>query len=395
MNASAKLPQISKPKRVLRRTPLVSLSTAIISALIAAAIGSLPFLLGSGSYIVLLTGKFLCFTIFALSIDLIWGFTGILSLGQAVYFGIGAYLVALSLKINYAMDHPTRYGHKFPDFMEWNGLTALPKFMEPLISTPFAVLCALTIPTILAFIFGVITFKRHIYGVYCAVITLAESLILQEFIIEYQVYTGGFNGITDYSNYVGAPFLWFMLAVTAAFFAVARALTHSRIGTVLKSIRDNDLRAEFMGYNVANYRILVFCISAFMSAAAGAMYAAWVGIVSFLDAGPVFSVEGVIWTAVGGRATLVGAFVGAFLIKGLEFLLSGLLADVWQLFMGALFIIVVLWMPDGIVGTIADWVRKWRRGTMGQIRDEEDRRAFDQQHDWAPAGAAKAGEEAP
>jgi urea transport system permease protein len=393
MNASAKQP--FKSKRVLRRTPLVSLSTAIISALIVAVIGSLPYLLGNDSYILLLTGKFLCFAIFALSIDLIWGFTGILSLGQAVYFGIGAYLVALSLKINYAMDHPTRYGHKFPDFMEWNGLTALPKFMEPLISTPVAVVCALVIPALFAFIFGVITFKRHIYGVYCAVITLAESLILQEFIIEYQTYTGGFNGITDYSNYVGAPFLWFMLAITVAFFLVARALTHSRIGTVLKSIRDNDLRAEFMGYNVANYRIFVFCISAFMSAAAGAMYAAWVGIVSFLDAGPVFSVEGVIWTAVGGRATLVGAFVGAFLIKGLEFLLSGLLADVWQLFMGALFIIVVLWMPDGVVGTIADRVRTWRRGTMGQIREDEDRRAFDQQHDWAPAGAAKAGEEAP
>ena len=394
MNASAKQPKPAKSKRIRRLTPLVSVSTVIIGALVVAIIGSLPYLLGSGSYILLLTGKFLCFAIFALSIDLIWGFTGILSLGQAVYFGIGAYFVALSLKINYAMDHPTRYGHKFPDFMEWNGLTALPKVMEPLISTPFAILCALIIPTLLAFVFGVITFKRHIYGVYCAVITLAEALILQEFIIEYQTYTGGFNGITDYSNYVGAPFLWFILAVTVAFFLIARALTHSRIGTVLKSIRDNDHRAEFMGYNVANYRIFVFCISAFMSAAAGAMYAAWVGIVSFLDAGPGFSVEGVIWTAVGGRATIIGAFVGAFLIKGLEFLLSGLLADVWQLFMGALFIIVVLWMPDGIVGTIGDWVRKRRRGTLGQIREDEDRRAIDQQHDWAPAGATKAGEEA-
>jgi urea transport system permease protein len=393
MNASAKQLPILK-SRIRQRTPLLSFSTVTIGALIVAVIGSLPYLLGSDSYILLLAGKFLCFAIFALSIDLIWGFTGILSLGQAVYFGIGAYLVALSLKINYAMDHPTRYGHKFPDFMEWNGLTALPNIMEPLTSTPFAVLCALIIPTLLAFIFGFITFKRHIYGVYCAVITLAESVILQEFIIEYQSYTGGFNGITDYSNYVGAPFLWFMLAVTVACFLIARALTHSRIGTVLKSIRDNDVRAEFMGFNVANYRIFVFCISAFMSAAAGAMYAAWVGIVSFLDAGPVFSVEGVIWTAVGGRATLVGAFVGAFLIKGLEFLLSGLLADVWQLFMGALFIIVVLWMPDGIVGTIGEWLRK-PRGTIGQIREDEDRRAFDQQHDWAPAGAAKAGEEAP
>ena len=391
MNAPDNKPLISK--RALQKTRIVPLWALIVGAFVVAVIGSFPYFLGSGSYVLLLTGKFLCYTIFALSIDLIWGFTGILSLGQAVYFGIGAYLVALSLKINYAMDHPTRYGHKFPDFMEWSGLTALPNFMEPLISTPFAVFCALLIPTILAFIFGVITFKRHIYGVYCAVITLAELLILQEFIIEYQSYTGGFNGITDYSNYVGAPFLWFILAITVVFFLIARALTHSRIGTVLKSIRDNDVRAEFMGYNVANYRIFVFCVSAFMSAAAGAMYAAWVGIVSFLDAGPIFSVEGVIWTAVGGRATLIGAFVGTFLIKGLEFVLSGLLADFWQIFMGALFIVVVLWMPDGVVGTLSDWWRKWRRGTLMQIRADEDLRASDRQHDWAPAGAAKAGEE--
>jgi urea transport system permease protein len=391
MKAPPKKAEISK--RAQQRTAILPLWALFLGAILVTIIGSFPYFLGTDSYVLLLTGKFLCFTIFALSIDLIWGFAGILSLGQAVYFGIGAYLVALSLKINYAMEHPTRYGHNFPDFMEWNGLTALPKFMEPLVSTPFAVFCALLFPTILAFIFGVITFKRHIYGVYCAVITLAEALILQEFIIEYQVYTGGFNGITDYSNYVGAPFLWFILSVTVAFFLIARTLTHSRTGTVLKSIRDNDVRAEFMGYNVANYRIFVFCISAFMSAAAGAMYAAWVGIVSFLDAGPIFSVQGVIWTAVGGRATLIGAFVGTFLINGLEFLLSGVLAEFWQIFMGALFIFVVLWMPDGIVGTLGDWLRKRRRGTARQIRADEDRRAADRQHDWAPAGAAKPGEE--
>ena len=131
--------------------------------------------------------------------------------------------------------------------------------------------------------------------------------------------------------------------MTVVFFVVARVLTHSRIGTVLKAIRDNDVRAEFMGYNVANYRIFVFCVSAFMAAAAGAMYAAWVGIVSFLDAGPLFSVEGVIWTAVGGRATLIGPFLGAFLVRGREFLLSGSwFANYWQLFMGILFIAVVL-----------------------------------------------------
>ncbi|MBV9530911.1 MAG: urea ABC transporter permease subunit UrtC, partial [Bradyrhizobium sp.] len=366
-------------RRRYRAPPFVPLWALIGIAAAVALIGSYPYY-GSNAYVLSLLGKFLCFAIFALSIDLIWGFAGILSLGQAVYFGIGAYFVALSLKINYALTHPTRYGGKFPDFMEWNGLTELPRFMTPLISTPFAVFCALLFPTLLGLLFGVITFKRHIYGVYCAVITLAEALILQELIIEYQAYTGGFNGITDYSNYATPAFLWFILAVVVVFLLIARALTHSRVGTVLKSIRDNDVRAEFMGYNVANYRIFVFCVSAFMAAAAGALYAAWVGIVSFLDAGPAFSIEGVIWTAVGGRATILGPFIGTFLVKGAEFFLSGALASWWQIIVGSLFIFVVLVLRDGIVGSIGNFVRKRKKGaTLHQLIEDSDQKARDSQ----------------
>src|SRR6478752_1262738 len=390
-------------RRRYRAPPFLPIWAVIGSTAVVILIGTYPYY-GSNAYVLSLLGKFLCFAIFALSIDLIWGFAGILSLGQAVYFGIGAYFVALSLKINYALTHPTRYGGKFPDFMEWNGLTELPRFMTPLISTPIAVICALLFPTLLAFLFGVITFKRHIYGVYCAVITLAESLILQDFIIEYQKYTGGFNGITDYSNAlkwsifgvgsvtfggetVWVDFLWIMLALVVVCFIVARALTHSRVGTVLKSIRDNDVRAEFMGYNVANYRIFVFCVSAFMAAAAGALYAAWVGIVSFLDAGPVFSIEGVIWTAVGGRGTLIGPFIGTFLVKGAEFFLSGALAQWWQIIVGSLFIFVVLVLRDGIVGSIGNWIRKLKKGaTLHQLIEESDQKAHDRQLDWQPGG---------
>src|SRR3990172_4550140 len=369
----------------VHRTPMIPLWALVIGVGIVLAIGTYPYY--GQAYVMSLLGKFLCYAIFALSIDLIWGFAGILSLGQAVYFGIGAYFVALSLKINYALVHPTRYGGKIPDFMEWNGLTELPGFMEPLVSLLFAIAMALVVPTLFAFLFGVITFKRHIYGVYCAVITLAESLILQDGIIEYQAYTGGFNGITDYSNYGNAGFLWFILAITVLCFIAGRLLTHSRVGTVLKSIRDNDVRAEFMGYNVANYRIFVFCVSAFMAAAAGAMYAAWVGLVSFLDAGPVFSIEAVIWTAVGGGATLIGPFVGAFLVKGAEFFLSGVLQWTWQLIMGGLFIFVVLVMRDGVVGTIANWVRRRQKGSMAQIVEEADQKAHDRQADWRPESA--------
>jgi urea transport system permease protein len=369
-----------------RKPSLIPLWALLGGAVTVVAIGAYPAY-GSNPYVLSLLGKFLCYAIFALSIDLIWGFTGILSLGQAVYFGIGAYFVALSLKINYALVNPTRYGGKIPDFMEWNGLTELPAFLTPLINTPFAVVCALVFPTLLAFLFGAITFKRHIYGVYCAVITLAESVILQEFIIEYQAYTGGFNGITDYSNYANAEFLWIILAVTVVFFVGGRALTHSRVGTVLKSIRDNDVRAEFMGYNVANYRIFVFCVSAFMAASAGALYAAWVGLVSFLDTGPVFSIEAVIWTAVGGRATIIGPFIGAFLVKGAEFFLSGVLASWWQLVMGGLFIFVVLVMRDGVVGSIANWLKRRAKGTpLSAVVEESDQKAHDRQHDWRPEG---------
>jgi urea transport system permease protein len=382
----------SAGNRTYRPPALIPLWALIGGAVIVALIGAYPYY-GSNAYILSLLGKFLCFAIFALSIDLIWGYTGILSLGQAVYFGIGAYFVALSLKINYALTHPTRYGGKIPDFMEWNGLTELPGFMTPLQSTPVAVICAVAVPTLLAFLFGVITFKRHIYGVYCAVITLAESLILQDFIIEYQAYTGGFNGITDYSNYGTPAFLWFILAVTVAFYVASRALTHSRVGTVLKSIRDNDVRAEFMGYNVANYRIFVFCVSAFMAATAGAMYAAWVGIVSFLDAGPVFSIEAVIWTAVGGRGTLIGSFIGAFLVKGAEFFLSGTLAEWWQIIVGGLFVFVVLVLRDGIVGSIANWIRaRSKKVKFGQAVEEADHEAHDRQLDWSPQGVPRTDE---
>src|SRR6202451_2458024 len=206
----------SANRRQYRAPKFLPLWALVGGVIVVALIGSYPYY-GSNAYVLSLLGKFLRFVLFALRIDLIWGFTGILSLGQAVYFGIGAYFVALSLKINYAMDHPTRYGGKFPDFMEWNGLTKLPPFIAPLVHTPFAVVFALVVPTLLALLFCVITFKRHIYGVYCAVITLAESLILQDAIIEYQAYTGGFNGITDYSNYAGATYLWFILGIAVIF----------------------------------------------------------------------------------------------------------------------------------------------------------------------------------
>jgi urea transport system permease protein len=343
----------------LLREPMFPLWSTVGTGVVVAILATYP--LYGTEYVMNLLGMFVCFSIFALSISLIWGFAGILSLGQAIYFGMGAYFIAISLKLSYAAVNPTRYGGTIPDYMEWNGLEEVPTIMAPLMHIEVAIVCALFFPTLLAFIFGVITFKRHIYGVYCAVITLAEALILQEFIIEYQVYTGGFNGITDYETYNDMYFLWAILGVAVLLFGATRLLTHSRIGTVLKSVRDNDVRAEFNGYEVANYRIFVFCFASTMASIAGGFYAAWMGIVSHLDAGPMLSIEGVIWAAVGGRATVIGAFIGTFLVKGAEFFLSEQLAWAWQLVMGLLFIFVVKFMPDGLMGTIGKSMADRRR----------------------------------
>ena len=156
-------------------------------------------------------------------------------------------------------------------------------------------------------------------------------------------------------------FLWVILGVAVLLFGASRLLTHSRIGTVLKSVRDNDVRAEFNGYEVANYRIFVFCFASMMAAIAGGLYAAWMGIVSHLDTGPILSIEGVIWAAVGGRATVIGPFIGTFLVKGAEFFLSQQLAWAWQLIMGLLFIFVVKFMPEGIMGTIGKSIAMGRQ----------------------------------
>ena len=350
-----------------RREPMFPLWSIAGTVAVVAILATYP--LYGTEYVMNLFGMFVCFSIFALSISLIWGFAGILSLGQAIYFGMGAYFIALSLKLSYVAENPTRYGGTILDYMEWNGLEEVPTIMAPLMHLEVAIVCALFFPTLLAFIFGVVTFKRHIYGVYCAVITLAEALILQEFIIEYQAYTGGFNGITDYGTYNNMYFLWIILAIAVFLFAVARLLTHSRIGTVLKSVRDNDVRAAFNGYEVANYRIFVFCTASMVAAIAGGLYAAWMGIVSHLDTGPILSIEGVIWAAVGGRATVIGPFIGTFLVKGAEFFLSEQLAWAWQLVMGLLFIFVVKFMPDGIIGTIGKSMAHGRR--LGAFAESE------------------------
>jgi urea transport system permease protein len=327
-------------------------SGLIVGAVILAFLVTYPFY--GAEFRVSMLGMFLCFAIFAMSVDLIWGFTGILSLGQAVYFGMGAYFVALSLKISYATVNATRYGGTLPDFMEWNGLTELPQFMEPLKNIYFACAMGLLFPLVFSFIFGFFTFKRHIYGVYCAVITLAEALILEQGIVEFQAYTGGFNGITEYGHFATTGFFMVILAITVGVVILVRMLTYSRFGTILKSIRDNEMRAEFMGFEVANYKMFVFCVSSIIAAVAGGLYAAWVGIVSFLDAGPGLSLESVIWVAVGGRGTIIGPVIGTLLVKGAEFFLSEKLQWIWQLFMGALFILVVMIAPDGIVGSIAN-----------------------------------------
>jgi urea transport system permease protein len=348
---------------------LTGLSRTQLIIALAVIGGFFFFPLYAGAFRTDQLGLFLCYVMFALSLDLIWGFTGILSLGNAIYFGGGAYFIGLALKLQYAATHATRYGEgAIPDFMTWNGLTEVPRWMRPLQNVWFAAPAGVLAMGFLAFVFGVITFKRHIYGVYCAVITLAESLIFEELIIEKQAYTGGFNGITDYDSYSGnVHFYWVILAMTVFFFWLSRKLTTTHFGMVLRSIRENELRSEFFGFEVANYKIFVFTVAAMMSAVAGGLYAALNGIVSHQDIGPILSIEGVIWVAVGGRGTLIGSMVGAILVKGAQSLLSEQFAWIWDLLVGLMFILIIVLMPDGIMGALLRRARRRRAIAAGRI----------------------------
>jgi urea transport system permease protein len=301
-------------------------------------------------------GKFVTYAIIAVGLDLIWGYGGMLSLGQGLFFGLGAYGFAMYLKLQAS-------GGKLPDFMFWSGLETLPWFWAPFQNPIFAVIAALVIPGLLAGILGYFVFRSRVQGVYFSIITQALTLLTSIWFIGQQAYTGGTNGITNLggaqifghallSPTVQHGFYYASVIALAFVYLVTQRMTDSRFGRMLVALNTNEARVRFLGYDPVMIKTLVFVTSAVIAALAGILFVPQVGIISPSSMGVVPSIEMVIWVAIGGRGTLFGAIIGALAVSYARSYFSETYPEIWQYFFGLLFVFGVLFFKAGIVGTL-------------------------------------------
>src|SRR5579863_2363163 len=314
-----------------------------------------------------LFGKYLTYAFVAVGLVLCWGHTGILSLGQGLFFGLGGYCMAAFLKLEASSVANTKIQSTpgIPDFMDWNQLTALPFFWVPFKSLPYALVAVIAVPTLLAFILGAAMFKRRVGGVYFAIITQALAAVLTILIVGRQGYTGGINGITDLRTLLGwdirtdhAKYVLYFVCcgLLLASMLLARSVVASKLGRILVAVRDKEDRVRFSGYDVANYKIFVFCLASAMAAVGGAMFTLQVGFMSPSFVGIVPSIEMVIFCAVGGRHSIVGAVAGTLLVNWGKTMFSEDFPQLWLFAMGGLFIAVVVAFPRGIAGVMTDQI---------------------------------------
>jgi urea transport system permease protein len=315
-----------------------------------------------------LVGKYLSYAFVAVGLVMLWGYGGILSLGQGVFFGLGGYAMAMFLKLEASDPVSTKIQSTpgIPDFMDWNQLTQLPVWWEPFRHLPVALVAMLLVPAILAFIVGFAMFKRRVGGVYFAIITQAVALVLTVLIIGQQGYTGGVNGITDLKTMLGwdirtnsAKYILYFAtcALLIAAIFLCRWVQKTKLGTLLLAMRDKEDRVRFSGYDVANFKVFVFCLAAMLCGLGGALFVLQVGFMSASFVGIVPSIEMVIFAAVGGRMSLVGAVYGALLVNFGKTFFSESFPQLWLFLMAALFIGVVMAFPNGLAGLYNDYVK--------------------------------------
>ncbi|RFC63491.1 urea ABC transporter permease subunit UrtC [Fulvimarina endophytica] len=313
-------------------------------------------------------GKYLTYAFVALGLVLCWGHSGILSLGQGIFFGLGGYCMAMFLKLEASSPENTAIQSTpgIPDFMDWNQITELPWFWAPFHSFGFTLIAIVAVPMILAFVIGFAMFTRRVGGVYFAIITQAIAAILTILIIGQQGYTGGVNGITDLRTLLGwnirtseAQFiLYFVCAgLLLASLLLCRAVHVSKLGRLVIAIRDKEDRVRFSGYDVAAFKIFVFCFAAGIAAIGGALFTLQVGFMSPTFVGIVPSIEMVIFAAVGGRLSFFGAIYGTLLVNYAKSTFSETFPELWLFAMGGLFIAVVMAFPDGLAGLYHRHVR--------------------------------------
>ena len=320
-----------------------------------------------------LFGKFLTYAILALGLDLLWGCAGVLSLGHGVFFGLGAYAMGMHLMLE--IGAKSVYQSALPDFMVWNQVTELPLFWRPFYSATFTLVAIVAVPAVCALIFGFLAFRSRVRGVYLSIITQALALSAWLVLNRNEMNLGGTNGLADFKTVFGVPLhqpstqRWLYVTTALALvgaWALCRWITTSRAGKVLIAIRDSETRALFSGYSPASYKLFVFVVSAALAGVAGALYVPQVGIITPARIGVLPSIEMVVWVAAGGRGTLVGAVAGAIGVNWMQSWLTTSYPDLWLIVLGALFMGVVLFCPDGALGALARLAARLRRMLEGR-----------------------------
>ncbi|KQP21060.1 urea ABC transporter permease subunit UrtC [Pseudorhodoferax sp. Leaf265] len=331
-----------------------------------------------------LVGKYLSYAFVAVGLVMVWGYGGVLSLGQGVFFGLGGYAMAMFLKLEASDPETTKIQSTpgIPDFMDWNQLTELPLMWLPFKSLPLALILVVAVPMALAWLISFAMFKRRVGGVYFAIITQAVALILTVLIIGQQGYTGGVNGMTDLKTMLGwdirtdsaKTILYFVcVALLIGAILLCRWIQTSKLGTLLLAMRDKEDRVRFSGYDVSNFKVFTFCLAAGLSGIGGALFTLQVGFMSPTLVGIVPSIEMVIFAAVGGRMSLVGAVYGALLVNAGKTLFSESFPDLWLFLMAALFIGVTMAFPMGLAGLWEDKIKPWwqARGAARKAYDDK------------------------
>ncbi len=343
-------------------------SEGIVGLLVLAALIFVVFPLLLDIFRLNLVGKYLTYAFVAVGLVLCWGYGGILSLGQGIFFGLGGYAMAMFLKLEASDPESTKIQSTpgIPDFMDWNQLTELPWFWEPFHSFGFTLLAVIVVPGIFAYIIGAAMFKRRVGGVYFSIMTQAVASILTILIVGQQGYTGGINGMTDLRTLLGwdirtdsAKYILYYVNAVLLFACIltVRAILVSKLGKLMLAMRDREDRVRFSGYDVSSFHIFVFCVCGIISAIGGAMFTLQVGFMSPSFVGIVPSIEMVIFAAVGGRMSLIGAVYGTLLVNFGKTFFSESFPTLWLVFMGLLFIGVVMAFPNGLAGVYATYVK--------------------------------------
>ncbi len=350
--------------------------------IVCALVFALPLFLNN-DFLLNKAARYIVLGILTMSLALSWGYGGILNLGQAMSFGIGSYAMAMALKLKTIPVHTGSGG--LPDFMVWNNVERLPWFWMPFRSLGFALAAGIIVPALVAAALGWFVFRGRVTGVYVAIITLATMVVLNLVIIDQQSYTGGFNGITDLAQLeifgiafdaYGRATYYLVAGCLTLSLLIGFAFTRSKAGLIIQAIRDHGGRVRYFGYDVAAYQIFVFALSAAIAGLAGMLYTVVMEFASPTFLGVQLSLSVVVWCAVGGRQSLVGAFLGAVLVAGMQGALSESAAflETWTLVMGALFVLVVLFLPKGLAGFAQGtwrWLAQRRQVAQGLPQSRE------------------------